>query len=185
MLFRLPLFVAVQVSTISNLCRPHKQVRLPWQGLGLSPRANTGALENRRTCTWISRAIRRARSFTRQAIRSALQPLDRNLAVVVMKRVNGHPGFAFYPARMSASVPGPFSAVGVSLATPGLLGVPGFVNLPENSRTWKTERAGHRQNRNIMWLVARRGGLLVALGNRNCSRSGKSGQGDALWRSGA
>jgi hypothetical protein len=92
--------------------------------LGLYPTANTGALGNRCNGTCIPRGIRQARSFTRQAIRSAVQPLDRHLAVVDIQGADQRLGFAFYPGAMSASLLGLFRGVGVSLATPGVFDLP-------------------------------------------------------------
>jgi hypothetical protein len=98
------------------------------KSLGLYPTANTPEpWGNRRNGTCISRGIRQARSFTRQAIRSAVQPLDRHLAVVDIQRADQRLGFAFYPGAMSASLLGLFRGVGVSLATPGVFDLPAWV----------------------------------------------------------
>ena len=54
-----------------------------------------------------------------QPIRAAVQGLDPNLAVTDAQTMNEHLGLAFYPARMSASMLGLLSLLGLSLAMLG------------------------------------------------------------------
>src|SRR4029077_8114707 len=98
-----------------------------------------------------------------QAIRSAVRSMDPSLAVVDMQTMEEHLGLAFYPARMSASLLSVFSVVGVSLAMLGLYGLLAFV-IRRRTRELGIRIALGAQKRDVMWLVGREGGLLVALG---------------------
>jgi len=98
-----------------------------------------------------------------QAIRSAVRSMDPSLAVVDMQTMEEHLGLAFYPARMSASLLSVFSVVGVSLAMLGLYGLLAFV-IRRRTRELGIRIALGAQKRDVMWLVVREGGLLVALG---------------------
>jgi len=62
-----------------------------------------------------------------QSIRAVVQGLDSDLAVTDVQTMNEHLGLAFYPARMSASMLGLFSVLGLSLAMLGLYGLLAFV----------------------------------------------------------
>jgi hypothetical protein len=67
-------------------------------------------------------------------------------------------GFAFYRARMSASVLGPSAGIGVSLATPGLFGLPAFVIFSGELASLENGlHPGADRTRGILWLVVRRG----------------------------
>ena len=96
-------------------------------------------------------------------IRAAVQRLDPNLAVTDVQTMNEHLGFAFYPARMSASLLGLFSALGLSLAMVGLYGLLAFV-IQRRSREVGIRMALGAQKKDVVLLVVRQGGLLVALG---------------------
>jgi predicted permease len=98
-----------------------------------------------------------------QSIRAAAQRLDPNLAVANVETMNEHLGFAFYPARMSASLLGLFSMLGLSLAMLGLYGLLAFVVRR------RTHEVGIRialgaTKRDVLSVVMRQGISLVALG---------------------
>jgi ABC-type antimicrobial peptide transport system permease subunit len=77
--------------------------------------------------------------------------------------MNEHVGFALYPARMSASLLGLFSILGLSLAILGLYGLLAFVVRR------RTHEVGIRialgaSKRDVLSVVMRQGVLLVTLG---------------------
>lgn len=77
--------------------------------------------------------------------------------------MNEHLGFAFYPARMSASLLALFSMLGLSLAMLGLYGLLAFVVRR------RTHEVGIRialgaSKRDVLSVVMRQGLLLVGLG---------------------
>jgi len=98
-----------------------------------------------------------------QRIRAVAHELDRNLAVTDVETMEEHMGFAFYPARMSASLLGLFSVLGLSLAMLGLYGLLAFV-IRRRTREVGIRMALGAQKKDVMLLVLRQGGLLVALG---------------------
>jgi predicted permease len=98
-----------------------------------------------------------------QAIRATVQRLDPSLTVADVQTMNEHLGFAFYPARMSASLLGLFSVLGLSLAMLGLYGLLAFV-IRRRTREVGIRMALGAQKKDVMLLVVRQGGLLVALG---------------------
>jgi ABC-type antimicrobial peptide transport system permease subunit len=77
--------------------------------------------------------------------------------------MNEHLGFAFYPARMSASLLGLFSLLGLSLAMLGLYGLLAFV-IRRRTREVGIRIALGAQKKDVMSLVFRQGGVLVAGG---------------------
>jgi len=98
-----------------------------------------------------------------QPIRAAMQGLDPNLAVTDIETMDEHLGFAFYPARMSASLLGLFGVLGLSLAMLGLYGLLAFV-IRRRTREVGIRMALGAQKKDVMLLVLRQGGWLVALG---------------------
>ena len=97
-----------------------------------------------------------------QAVRGAVQRLDPNV-VTTVETMNEHLGFALYPARMSASLLGLFSILGLSLAILGLYGLLAFVVRR------RTHEVGIRialgaSKRDVLSVVMRQGVLLVTLG---------------------
>jgi predicted permease len=98
-----------------------------------------------------------------QPIRAVVQGLDPNLAVTDVQTMNEHLGFAFYPARMSASLLGLFSLLGLSLAMLGLYGLLAFV-IRRRTREVGIRIALGAQKKDVMSLVFRQGGVLVAGG---------------------
>lgn len=98
-----------------------------------------------------------------QPIRAVVQGLDPNLAVTDVQTMNEHLGFAFYPARMSASLVGLFSLLGLSLAMLGLYGLLAFV-IRRRTREVGIRMALGAQKKDVMSLVFRQGGVLVAVG---------------------
>jgi predicted permease len=98
-----------------------------------------------------------------QPIRAIVQGLDPNLAVTDVQTMNEHLGFAFYPARMSASLLGLFSLLGLSLAMLGLYGLLAFV-MRRRTREVGIRMALGAQKKDVMSLVFRQGGVLVAVG---------------------
>ena len=98
-----------------------------------------------------------------QPIRAVVQSLDPNLAIADVQTMNEHLGFAFYPARMSASMLGLFSLLGLSLAMLGLYGLLAFV-IRRRTREVGIRMALGAQKKDVMSLVFRQGGLLVAAG---------------------
>jgi predicted permease len=98
-----------------------------------------------------------------QPIRAVVQGLDSNLAVTDVQTMNEHLGLAFYPARMSASMLGLFSLLGLSLAMLGLYGLLAFV-IRRRTREVGIRMALGAQKKDVMFLVFRQGGLLVAVG---------------------
>jgi predicted permease len=98
-----------------------------------------------------------------QAIRAAVQRLDSNLTVADVQTMNEHLGFAFYPARMSASLLGLFSVLGLSLAMLGLYGLLEFL-IRRRTREVGIRMALGAQKKDVMFPVVRQGGLLVAIG---------------------
>ncbi len=98
-----------------------------------------------------------------QPIRAVVQGLDPNLAVTDVQTMNEHLGFAFYPARMSASLLGLFSLLGLSLAMLGLYGLLAFV-IRRRTREVGIRMALGAQKKDVMSLVFRQGGVLVAVG---------------------
>jgi predicted permease len=98
-----------------------------------------------------------------QPIRGVVQNLDPNLAVTDVQTMNEHLGFAFYPARMSAFLLGLFSLLGLSVAMLGLYGLLAFV-IRRRTHEVGIRMALGAQKKDVMLLVVRQGGLLVALG---------------------
>ena len=98
-----------------------------------------------------------------KAIRAAVQELDPNLPVTGVQTMNEHLGFAFYPARMGASLLGLFGTLGLLLAMMGLYGLLAFV-VRRRTREVGIRLALGAQSRDVVSLVMRQGGLLVALG---------------------
>ncbi len=98
-----------------------------------------------------------------QPIRGVVQNLDPNLAVTDVQTMNEHLGFAFYPARMSAFLLGLFSLLGLSVAMLGLYGLLAFV-IRRRTHEVGIRMALGVQKKDVMLLVVRQGGLLVALG---------------------
>jgi predicted permease len=98
-----------------------------------------------------------------QPFRRVVQGLDPNLAVTDVETMNEHLGFAFYPARMSASLLGLFSVLGLSLAMLGLYGLLAFV-IRRRTREVGIRIALGAQKKDVMLLVVRQGSLLVAVG---------------------
>jgi predicted permease len=98
-----------------------------------------------------------------QPSRAVVQGLDPNLAVTDVQTMNEHLGFAFYPARMSASLLGLFSLLGLSLAMLGLYGLLAFV-IRRRTREVGIRIALGAQKKDVMSLVFRQGGVLVAGG---------------------
>ena len=98
-----------------------------------------------------------------QSIRAVVQRLDPDLAVAGVETMNEHLGFAFYPARMSASLLGLFSMLGLSLAMLGLYGLLAFVVRR------RTHEVGIRialgaSTHDVLSVVMRQGMLLVGVG---------------------
>jgi putative ABC transport system permease protein len=98
-----------------------------------------------------------------QAIRAVVQRLDPNLAVADVQTMDEHLGFAFYPARMSAYLLGLFSVLGLSLAMLGLYGLLAFV-IRRRTHEVGVRMALGAQKKDVMLLVVRQGGSLVAIG---------------------
>jgi predicted permease len=98
-----------------------------------------------------------------QPIRAVVQGLDPNLAVTDVQTMNEHLGFAFYPARMSASMLGLFSLLGLSLAMLGLYGLLAFV-IRRRTREVGIRMALGAQKKDVVSLVFRQGGVLVVVG---------------------
>jgi predicted permease len=98
-----------------------------------------------------------------QAIRAAIQGLDPNLAVVSVETMEEHLGFAFYPARMSASLLSLFSVLGLSLAMLGLYGLLAFL-VRQRTREIGIRIALGARKFDILSVVMRQGILLVVLG---------------------
>jgi predicted permease len=98
-----------------------------------------------------------------QPLRAVVQSLDSNVAVTDVQTMNEHLGLAFYPARMSASMLGLFSLLGLSLAMLGLYGLLAFV-IRRRTREVGIRMALGAQKKDVMFLVFRQGGLLVAVG---------------------
>ncbi len=98
-----------------------------------------------------------------QSIRSVVQRLDPNLAVANVETMNEHLGFAFYPARMSASLLGLFSMLGLSLATLGLYGLLAFVVRRRTHEVGIRIALGASQG-DVLSVVMGQALLLVALG---------------------
>jgi len=98
-----------------------------------------------------------------QSIRSVVQRLDPNLAVANVETMDEHLGFAFYPARMSASLLGLFSMLGLSLATLGLYGLLAFLVRRRTHEVGIRIALGASKG-NVLSVVMRQGLLLVALG---------------------
>jgi putative ABC transport system permease protein len=98
-----------------------------------------------------------------QPIRAVVRGLDSNLAVTDVQTMNEHLGLAFYPVRMSASMLGLFSLLGLSLAMLGLYGLLAFV-IRRRTREVGIRMALGAQKKDVMSLVFRQGGLLVAVG---------------------
>jgi putative ABC transport system permease protein len=98
-----------------------------------------------------------------QPIRAVVQNLDPNLAVTDVQTMNEHLGFAFYPARMSAFLLGLFSLLGLSVAMLGLYGLLAFV-IRRRTHEVGIRMALGAQKKDVMLLVVRQGGMLVALG---------------------
>jgi predicted permease len=98
-----------------------------------------------------------------QRIRAVVQGLDPNLAVTDIETMDEHLGFAFYPARMSAFLLGLFGVLGMSLAMLGLYGLVAFV-IRRRTHEVGIRMALGAQKKDVMLLVLRQGGLLVALG---------------------
>jgi predicted permease len=98
-----------------------------------------------------------------QSIRAVVQRLDPDLAVAGVETMNEHLGFAFYPARMSASLLGLFSMLGLLLAMLGLYGLLAFVVRR------RTHEVGIRialgaSTHDVLSVVMRQGILLVGVG---------------------
>jgi predicted permease len=102
------------------------------------------------------------RQYT-QPVRAVVRGLDPNLAVTDVQTMNEHLGFAFYPARMSASILGLFSLLGLSLAMLGLYGLLAFV-IRRRTREVGIRMALGAQKKDVMSLVFRQGGVLVIVG---------------------
>jgi len=98
-----------------------------------------------------------------KAIRAAVKKLDPNLPVTGVETMNEHLGFALYPARMGASLLGLFGTLGLLLAMMGLYGLLAFV-VRRRTREVGIRMALGAQSRDVVSLVMRQGGLLVALG---------------------
>ena len=98
-----------------------------------------------------------------KAIRAAVQKLDPNLPVTGVETMNEHLGFAFYPARMGASLLGLFGTLGLLLAMMGLYGLLAFV-VRRRTREVGIRLALGAQSRDVVSLVMRQGVWLVALG---------------------
>jgi predicted permease len=98
-----------------------------------------------------------------KAIRAAVQKLDPNLPVTGVETMNEHLGFAFYPARMGASLLGLFGTLGLLLAMMGLYGLLAFV-VRRRTREVGIRLALGAQSRDVVSLVMRQVVWLVALG---------------------
>ena len=98
-----------------------------------------------------------------QAVREVVQKLDPSLAVVDMQTMDEHLGFAFYPARISASLLGLFSVLGLGLAMLGLYGVLAFM-IRRRTRELGIRMALGAQKKDVIALVLRQGSVLVAMG---------------------
>src|SRR5262249_45450583 len=98
-----------------------------------------------------------------QAVRSAVLRLDPNLAVANVETMNEHLGFAFYPARMSASLFSLCSILGLSLAKLGIYGLLAFV-VRQRTHEVGIRIALGATKRYVLSAIMRRALLLVAFG---------------------
>jgi len=98
-----------------------------------------------------------------QAVRAAVQRLDPNLVVANLQTMNEHLGFALYPARMSTSLLGLFSVLGVSLAMLGLYGLLAFIVRRRTHEVGIRIALGATKC-GVLSVLMREGVLLVALG---------------------